>query len=44
MRGLPEAAKQSFDEPCVQILWDGEDNADNGWRRLLDITRCSSAP
>jgi len=44
MRGLPEAAKQSFGDPCVRALWDGEDNADNGWRRLLDITRCLSAP
>ena len=44
VRGLPTAAQQSFDDPCVQVLWDGEDNADNGWRRLLDITGCSSTP
>ena len=44
VRGLPEAAQRSFDDPCVQVLWDGEDNADNGWRRLLDITSCLSAP
>lgn len=43
-RGLSEAARRSFDDPCVQTLWEGEDNADNGWRRLLDITSCISAP
>ena len=43
-RGLSAAAQRTFDDPCVQVLWEGEDNADNGWRRLLDITGCSSTP
>jgi len=40
-RGLPEAARSSFDDSCVRTLWEGEDNADNGFRRLIDITSCA---
>jgi hypothetical protein len=43
-RGLTQSARTSFEVPCVQTLWEGEDDADNGWRRMLDISSCSSSP
>ena len=41
-RTLSEAARRSFDDPCVQVLWEGVDNADNGWRMVLDISGCAA--
>ena len=43
-RTLSEAARRSFDDACVQVLWEGVDNADNGWRKVLDISGCRSGP
>lgn len=43
-RGLSPASQASFDDPCVLVVLEGEDNADNGFRRMLDIRACSTSP
>ncbi len=42
LRNLPDPLW--LEAGCVQVLWDGEDNADNRTRQLLDITECHGAP
>jgi hypothetical protein len=43
-RGLPAESHISFEDNCVALVMEGEDNGDNGFRRVFDITACSGTP
>jgi hypothetical protein len=37
---MPEAARQSFGDPCVKLLAEKRDDGPDGFRRLFDIRAC----
>lgn len=37
---MPEAARQSFGDPCVKLLGEKRDDGPDGFRRLFDIRAC----